>query len=57
MPVTVGHLEKTGVGRTVNALRKLNGDVGDAAKSLVLKWKEMVEAIHDKEEDEIDISK
>lgn len=56
MPVTVGHLEKTGVGRTVNALRKLNGDVGDAAKSLVLKWKEMVEAIHDKEEDEIDIS-
>lgn len=40
--MTVPHLRDTGVGRTVNALRKYNGVVGDASKALVAKWKEMV---------------
>ncbi|KAK0096252.1 hypothetical protein PV326_005992 [Microctonus aethiopoides] len=42
LPVTVQHLQETGVGRTVNALRKYDGTVGDAAKALVAKWKTMV---------------
>ena len=42
MPITVSHLQETGIGRTVNALRKMGGEVGDAAKSLVTKWKNMV---------------
>ncbi|XP_015584709.1 transcription elongation factor B polypeptide 3 isoform X2 [Cephus cinctus] len=42
LPVTVQHLQETGVGRTVNALRKYDGDVGEAAKALVAKWKTMV---------------
>ncbi|GJQ74769.1 EloA [Trypoxylus dichotomus] len=42
MPVTVTHLEETGIGRTVNSLRKLGGEVEDAAKTLVRKWKDMV---------------
>ncbi|XP_011159769.1 transcription elongation factor B polypeptide 3 [Solenopsis invicta] len=42
LPVTVQHLQQTGVGRTVNSFRKYNGTVGDAAKSLVCKWKTMV---------------
>lgn len=42
LPVTVQHLQETGVGRTVNALRKYDGSVGDAAKALVAKWKTMV---------------
>lgn len=42
LPVTVQHLRDTGVGRTVNSLRKFEGGVGDAAKALVCKWKTMV---------------
>ncbi|XP_043266781.1 transcription elongation factor B polypeptide 3-like [Venturia canescens] len=42
LPVTVQHLQETGVGRTVNALRKYDGSIGDAAKALVAKWKTMV---------------
>ncbi|KAL3278644.1 hypothetical protein HHI36_016182 [Cryptolaemus montrouzieri] len=42
LPIKVCHLESTGVGRTVNSLRKTEGVVGDLAKSLVAKWKEMV---------------
>lgn len=42
LPVTVQHLQETGVGRTVNALRKYDGGIGDAAKQLVAKWKLMV---------------
>lgn len=45
MPINIAHLEETGVGRTVNALRKLNGEIAEAAKTLVGKWKEMVAAI------------
>ncbi|XP_043789286.1 transcription elongation factor B polypeptide 3 [Apis laboriosa] len=42
LPVTVQHLQETGVGRTVNGLRKYDGGVGNAAKALVAKWKAMV---------------
>ncbi|XP_043478633.1 transcription elongation factor B polypeptide 3 [Leptopilina heterotoma] len=42
LPVTVQHLRETGVGRTVNSLRKFDGGVGNAAKALVCKWKTMV---------------
>ncbi|XP_066597683.1 transcription elongation factor B polypeptide 3 [Prorops nasuta] len=42
LPVTVQHLQETGVGRTVNALRKYEGSIGDASKALVAKWKAMV---------------
>ncbi|XP_045524575.1 transcription elongation factor B polypeptide 3 [Pieris brassicae] len=42
LSVTVQHLQETGVGRTVNALRKEPGDVGQAARALVYKWKLMV---------------
>lgn len=44
LQVKVSHLQETGVGRTVNALRKEPGDVGQAARALVFKWKEMVAA-------------
>lgn len=42
MNVTVHHLQTTGIGRTVNILRKDDGEVGKAAKALISKWKEMV---------------
>ncbi|XP_034250800.1 transcription elongation factor B polypeptide 3 [Thrips palmi] len=43
LPVTVQHLQDTGVGKTINSLRKSEGEVGEAARALVLKWKQMVE--------------
>lgn len=55
LPVTVQHLQETGVGRTVNALRKYDGGIGDAAKALVAKWKAMVaneESSEGEDEDE-----
>lgn len=42
LPITIDHLQRTGVGKTINSLRKYNGAVGDAAKVLVAKWKNMV---------------
>lgn len=44
LPVSVQHLKDTGIGRTVNGLRKYDGEVGVAAKALVSKWKNMVAA-------------
>uniref|UniRef100_A0A0A9YJV5 Transcription elongation factor B polypeptide 3 n=1 Tax=Lygus hesperus TaxID=30085 RepID=A0A0A9YJV5_LYGHE len=44
LPILVQHLQETGVGRSVNSLRKFNGEVGEAAKALVTKWKAMVAA-------------
>lgn len=44
LPITVHHLQETGIGRTVNTLRKDDGEVGVAAKALVAKWKAMVAA-------------
>lgn len=42
MDVTVIHLQSTGIGRTVNMLRKDYGEVGSLAKSLIARWKQMV---------------
>lgn len=42
LPIRTIHLEETGVGRTVNALKKLGEDVGENAKNLVAHWKMMV---------------
>lgn len=42
LPVRISHLEETGIGVTVNNLRKLSGKVSEAAKSLIAKWKKMV---------------
>ncbi|XP_065371847.1 transcription elongation factor B polypeptide 3 [Calliphora vicina] len=44
LPIKVEHLQETGVGKTVNSLRKFNGEIGVAAKTLVTKWKAMVAA-------------
>lgn len=35
-------MTSTGIGRTVNALRKDDGEIGTAAKQLISKWKQMV---------------
>ncbi|CRK91517.1 CLUMA_CG005178, isoform A [Clunio marinus] len=42
LKVNVGHLQQTGIGKTVNAVRKHEGEVGDLAKKLVMRWKDMV---------------
>ncbi|RXG72497.1 Transcription elongation factor B polypeptide 3 [Armadillidium vulgare] len=42
LPVTVNHLEITGVGKSINGLRHKNGVIGEKAKALVQKWKLMV---------------
>ncbi|XP_077285044.1 uncharacterized protein LOC143910440 [Arctopsyche grandis] len=42
LPVTVQLLQDTGVGRTVNALRKGEGEVATAARTVIAKWKQMV---------------
>ncbi|KAL4711411.1 hypothetical protein ACJJTC_016165 [Scirpophaga incertulas] len=54
LDVTVQHLQETGVGRTVNALRKEPGTVGQAARALVYKWKLMVAAEESDQEDHTD---
>ncbi|XP_039595403.1 elongin-A [Polypterus senegalus] len=41
LPVTVDILVETGVGKTVNSLRK-HGVVGEQARNLVAKWKKLV---------------
>uniref|UniRef100_A0A336KP71 CSON013174 protein n=1 Tax=Culicoides sonorensis TaxID=179676 RepID=A0A336KP71_CULSO len=58
LPITVEHLQETGVGRTVNNLRKYEGEVAYAAKALVTKWKAMVateESQNDSHEEEADV--
>lgn len=37
-------LQVTRIGRTVSDLRKIEGEVGIAAKALIAKWKSMVVA-------------
>ncbi|KAH8292014.1 hypothetical protein KR054_003481 [Drosophila jambulina] len=44
LPIKFEHLQETGIGKTVNALRKFNGEVGQSAKTLITKWKAMVTA-------------
>ena len=43
--------QETGIGRTINGMRKTEGQVGEEARSLVNKWKEMV-AAEDKSDSE-----
>lgn len=50
LPIGVQHLQETGIGRTVNGMRKTDGAVGEKARSLVNKWKLMVQAEDDKSE-------
>lgn len=42
LPITVQNLQKTGIGRVVNSLRKYDGNIGESAKSLVVQWKNVV---------------
>nr|SVE73773.1 EOG090X0BTZ [Daphnia atkinsoni] len=44
LPIGVEHLQATGIGRTINGMRKADGAVGEEARSLVSKWKEIVAA-------------
>lgn len=44
LPIGVEHLQATGIGRTINGMRKAEGAVGEEARALVNKWKEMVAA-------------
>lgn len=43
LPINAKHLQATKVGRTVNILRKCDGEVGRAATALIAKWKTEVE--------------
>lgn len=40
--ITVDHIKSTGIGLTLNGLRKCEGEVGSAASALVTKWKTIV---------------
>lgn len=42
--ISVNDLQVTRIGRTVSDLRKIDGEVGVAAKALIAKWKSMVVA-------------
>lgn len=42
LPITVAHLELTGVGKTVNSVKRFGGRAGDYSKNLVNKWKAIV---------------
>ena len=44
LPIGVEHLQATGIGRTINGMRKQEGAVGEQARVLVNRWKEMVAA-------------
>jgi elongin-A len=50
LPIAVQHLQETGIGKTVNGMRKTEGQVGDEARNLVNKWKAMVAAEDEKSE-------
>lgn len=43
LKVNVNHLQVTGIGKTVNSVRKMDGEAGDLAEKLVAVWKEMVD--------------
>lgn len=42
LPITVEHITTTGIGLTLNGLRKCVGEVGSAASTLITKWKTIV---------------
>lgn len=48
LPIGVQHLQATGIGRTINGMRKAEGAVGEEARTLVNKWKQMVAAEDEK---------
>ena len=52
LPIGIQHLQETGIGKTVNGMRKSEGPVGDEARLLVNKWKAMVAAEDTKSESE-----
>ncbi|KAF7264638.1 hypothetical protein GWI33_022928, partial [Rhynchophorus ferrugineus] len=49
MPVRICHLEKTGVGITINSLKADEGQVGVRSRELVAAWKSMVQAEDERE--------
>lgn len=50
LPVSLDHLQETGIGKTVNGYRKYDDPVGKKAKSIVNKWKGLVQAAIAEEE-------
>ena len=52
LPIQVKHLEETGIGRFVNKLKLIPGEVGSRAGYLVENWRKIVSA-----EEQEDISK
>lgn len=53
LPIRVCHLEETGIGRTVNGLKKIDGKVGENARNLVDTWKSMVKGEDDAEQEQL----
>ncbi|XP_050297213.1 transcription elongation factor B polypeptide 3 [Anthonomus grandis grandis] len=49
LSIKVCHLEQTGVGRTVNGLKRFDGPVGESARNLVDKWKLIVKGEEEEE--------
>lgn len=52
LPITLAHLQDTGIGKTVNALRKFDGKIGKDSRDLVNKWKDVVSQEEDIVEEE-----
>ncbi|XP_032219934.1 transcription elongation factor B polypeptide 3 [Nematostella vectensis] len=42
LEVDVDVLKRTGIGKTINGLKKMEGPIGDAAANLIKRWKEIV---------------
>jgi transcription elongation factor B polypeptide 3 len=40
--INVQDLQETGIGKTVNSLREIDGEVGELASALVTKWKQLI---------------
>ena len=58
LPIKFEELEETGIGKTINALRKRNGNIGEEATLLVAKWKATVKKqMGEREENEMDEKK
>uniref|UniRef100_T2MCW9 Transcription elongation factor B polypeptide 3 n=1 Tax=Hydra vulgaris TaxID=6087 RepID=T2MCW9_HYDVU len=50
IPVDVNVLRETGIGKTVNSLRKCEGPIGEQAKALVIQWRDNVNSLLTKED-------
>lgn len=53
LPIRFHELEKTGVGKTINALRKRPGNIGEEATLLVAKWKAIAKKQVQEEEESV----